>query len=174
MAVTGIFSSVGHLSVDGFGGFDDMSGVPGFEGNQSGFFSGFSELGAMGTIVPILIGIVFLVVACGIVYAIFSGVRTWSSNNAAAVLTLHSRVVTKRTEVSGGSGDSSATTSYYATFEFDNGERLELNVGGQNYGMLVEQDRGMLTYQGTRFKHFERDIQPQSGQAGAESGQFYM
>jgi len=140
-----------------------MSGVPGFEGNQSGFFSGFSELGAMGTIVPILIGIVFLVVAGGIVYAIFSGVRTWSSNNATAVLTLHSKVVTKRTEVHGGSGDSSATTSYYTTFEFDNGERLEFNVGGQMYGMLVEQDRGMLTYQGTRFKHFERDIQPQFG-----------
>ncbi|PYE50123.1 uncharacterized protein DUF2500 [Paenibacillus barcinonensis] len=174
MAVTDLFSSLGRLSVDGFGGFDNMSGVPGFEGNQSGFFSGFNEFGAMGAFIQIFIAIVFLVVAGGIVYGVFSGVRTWSSNNATAVLTLYSTVVTKRTEVSGGSGDSRATTMYYATFEFDNRERVELNVGGQMYGMLVEQDRGMLTYQGTRFKHFERDIQPQSGQTGTRSGQFHM
>ncbi|QKS60444.1 DUF2500 domain-containing protein [Paenibacillus barcinonensis] len=128
----------------------------------------------MGAFIQIFIAIVFLVVAGGIVYGVFSGVRTWSSNNATAVLTLYSTVVTKRTEVSGGSGDSRATTMYYATFEFDNRERVELNVGGQMYGMLVEQDRGMLTYQGTRFKHFERDIQPQSGQTGTRSGQFHM
>ncbi|WP_293201718.1 DUF2500 domain-containing protein [Paenibacillus sp.] len=174
MAVTSIFSSETPFSLDGFGDFDDMSSVPGFEGNQSGFFSGFNELGAMGTIVPVLIGIVFVIVAGGIVYAIFSGVRTWSSNNASPVLTLHARIITKRTEVRGGSGDSRATTSYYATFEFDNGGRLELHVNGQTYGMLVEQDRGMLTYQGTRFKHFERDIQPQPGQSGAKNEQFYM
>ncbi|WP_366296359.1 DUF2500 domain-containing protein [Paenibacillus sp. AN1007] len=173
MALTGIFTIANRLSVDGFGGVDDLSSVPGFEGNQSGFFSGLNEFGAMGTFVPMFIGIIFLIVAGGIVYAIFSGVRTWSSNNASAVLTLHCSVVAKRTEVRGGSGDSRTRTSYYATFEFDNGERLELNVGGQMYGMLVEQDRGMLTYQGTRFKHFERDIQPQSGYTGAESEQFY-
>lgn len=86
------------------------------------------------------------------------------------LLTLHSTVVAKRTEVSGGSGDSSATTRYYVTFEFDNGERTELIVGGNHYGMMVENDRGMLTYQGTRFKHFERDVQPQSG---VSKGQFY-
>ncbi|WKL05192.1 DUF2500 domain-containing protein [Paenibacillus amylolyticus] len=67
-------------------------------------------------------------------------------------------------------GDSSATTRYYVTFEFDNGERTELIVGGNHYGMMVENDRGMLTYQGTRFKHFERDVQPQSG---VSKGQFY-
>ncbi|WP_339302822.1 DUF2500 domain-containing protein [Paenibacillus sp. FSL R5-0519] len=170
MALTSVSSSMGQLSVDGFGVFDDMSGVPGFEGNQGGFFSGLNEFGAMGAFVSIFIGAVFLIVAGVIVYAIISGVRTWSSNNAAALLTLHSAVVAKRTEVSGGSGDSSATTRYYVTFEFDNGERIELIVGGNHYGMLAEHDRGMLTYQGTRFKHFERDVQPQSG---VNKGQFY-
>ncbi|MBT2282924.1 DUF2500 domain-containing protein [Paenibacillus polymyxa] len=124
----------------------------------------------MGAFVSIFIGAVFLIVAGVIVYAIISGVRTWSSNNATALLTLHSTVVAKRTEVSGGSGDSSATTRYYVTFEFDNGGRNELIVGGNHYGMMVENDRGMLTYQGTRFKHFERDVQPQSG---ISKGQFY-
>ncbi|PQP81457.1 DUF2500 domain-containing protein [Paenibacillus sp. PCH8] len=125
----------------------------------------------MGAFVSIFIGAVFLIVAGVIVYAIISGVRTWSSNNAAALLTLHSTVVAKRTKVTGGSGDSSATTRYYATFELDNGERVELIVGGNHYGMLVENDRGMLTYQGTRFKQFERDVQPQSS---VRNGQFHM
>ncbi|MEC0127447.1 DUF2500 domain-containing protein [Paenibacillus pabuli] len=163
MTVWSISSSMGRLSMDGFGIFDDMNDVPGFEGNQGGFFSGFNEFGAMSAFGSIFIGGVFLIIAGVIVYAIIAGIRTWSLNNAAAVLTLHSTIVAKRTRVSGGAGDSSATTSYYITFELDNGERIELNVGGNDFGMLVENDRGMLTYQGTRFKHFERDVQPQSG-----------
>ncbi|MGV2884038.1 DUF2500 domain-containing protein [Paenibacillus taichungensis] len=163
MTSLSISSSLGWLSMDGFGIFDDMNDVPGFEGNQSGFFGGFNEFGAMSAFGSIFIGGVFLIIAGVIVYAIISGVRTWSSNNASALLTLHSTIVAKRTRVSGGSGDSRASTYYYITFELDNGERVELNVGGSDYGMLVEHDRGMLTYQGTRFKHFERDVQPQSG-----------
>ncbi|WP_228469285.1 DUF2500 domain-containing protein [Paenibacillus sp. JNUCC31] len=170
MTSLSISSSLGWLSMDGFGIFDDMNDVPGFEGSQGGFFSGFNEFGAMSAFGSIFIGGIFLIIAGVIVYAIISGVRTWSSNNAAALLTLHSTIVAKRTRVSGGSGDSSASTSYYITFELDNGERVELNVGGNDYGMLVENDRGMLTYQGTRFKHFERDVQPQSG---ASNNSFY-
>ncbi|ETT52882.1 DUF2500 domain-containing protein [Paenibacillus sp. FSL H7-689] len=170
MALTSVSSSMGRLSVDGFGVFDDMNGVPGFKGNQGGFFSGFSEFAAMNAFASIFIGAIFLIIAGVIVFVIFSGIRSGMSNNAAALLTLHSTVVAKRTEVSGGSGDSSATTRYYVTFEFDNGERTELIVGGNHYGMMVENDRGMLTYQGTRFKHFERDVQPQSG---VSKGQFY-
>ncbi|WP_413409423.1 DUF2500 domain-containing protein [Paenibacillus amylolyticus] len=170
MALTSVSSSMGRLSVDGFGVFDDMNGVPGFEGNQGGFFSGFNEFATMNAFASIFIGGIFLIIAGVIVFVIISGVRTWSSNNAAALLTLHSTVVVKRTEVSGGSGDSRATTRYYVTFEFDNGERTELIVGGNHYGMMVENDRGMLTYQGTRFKHFERDVQPQMG---VSKGQFY-
>lgn len=170
MELMNITSSMGRLSMDGFGVFDDMNEVPGFEGNQGGFFSGFNEFGAMSALGSIFIGGVFLIIAGVIVFAIISGVRTWSSNNAATLLTLHATIVAKRTKVSGGSGDSSAFTSYYITFELDNGERVELNVDGSNYGMLVERDRGMLTYQGTRFKHFERDVQPQSG---ASNSSFY-
>lgn len=117
----------------------------------------------MNAFASIFIGAIFLIIAGVIVFVIISGIRSGSSNNAAALLTLHSTVVAKRTEVSGGSGDSSATTRYYATFEFDNGERTELIVGGNHYGMMVENDRGMLTYQGTRFKHFERGTAPVGG-----------
>ena len=33
---------------------------------------------------------------------------------------------------------------------------MEMNVGGQDYGMLAEGDVGKLTFQGTRYLNFER------------------
>ncbi len=47
---------------------------------------------------------------------------------------------------------------YYVTFEVESGDRIEFAVRGQDYGMLVEGDTGRLSFQGTRFLDFERDI----------------
>jgi len=149
------------MIMDGFGVFDDMNDVPGFEGN-GGFFSQVNEFNTMHTFGTIFIGAVFVIIAVTIGYAIISGLRSWSSNNASPLLTLHSTVVAKRTNVSGGAGDTGTSTSYFLTFELDNGERMEFRVSGSDYGRIVEQDQGMLTFQGTRFKHFEREEQAQS------------
>lgn len=87
------------------------------------------------------------------------GVSTWSKNNASPIETVPARIVAKRAHVSGGSGDSSSTTRYYATFErADSGERVELQVPTRLFGLLVESDHGTLTYQGTRFHGFERQM----------------
>ncbi|MHB9145569.1 MAG: DUF2500 family protein [Symbiobacteriia bacterium] len=43
------------------------------------------------------------------------------------------------------------------TFEFEDGERIELPVGDQVYGEIAGGDVGMLTNQGTRFFGFERE-----------------
>jgi hypothetical protein len=37
---------------------------------------------------------------------------------------------------------------------------MELYVAGHEFGMLIEGDRGMLTFQGTRYLGFERKIAP--------------
>jgi hypothetical protein len=104
---------------------------------------------AMFVIVPVLI--------CGVIaFAIISGIVVWSRNNASPLLSRPSKVVAKRTEVWGGSGDSSASTRYYVTFEFDDRSRLELQLKGSQYGLLAEGDRGTLKYQGTRFLDFAR------------------
>lgn len=101
--------------------------------------------------------VLILVLIVGIVlYKIFSSVSVWSANNASERLTVHCRVVAKRTQVSGGSGDSSAFTRYYATFEFEDGGRVEFPLKGPQYGLLVEGDFGELTYQGTRFIDYVR------------------
>jgi hypothetical protein len=47
-------------------------------------------------------------------------------------------------------------TSYFVTFEVKSGDRMELQVQGHEYGMLVEGDFGELTFQGTRFLNFVR------------------
>ncbi|WP_025692525.1 DUF2500 domain-containing protein [Paenibacillus zanthoxyli] len=105
---------------------------------------------------PVFFKIFFLVFFSIIIYAIFKGIKQWMANNASELLTVSCTVVAKRFRVSGGSGDSSSSTAYYVTFEILNGDRVELKVPGRLYGLIVEGDRGDLTYQGTRFKGFER------------------
>ena len=50
-----------------------------------------------------------------------------------------------------------ASTTYYATFQVESGDRMELRLSGAEYGMLAEGDRGRLTFQGTRYLSFERE-----------------
>lgn len=106
--------------------------------------------------VPIFIGIIFIVVVGFIIFAIISGLKQWSKNNNSPKLSVPAQIVTKRSKTSGGAGDSSASTSYFVTFQFDSGDRLELHLSGTEYGMLAEDDIGVLTFQGTRFHSFER------------------
>lgn len=101
--------------------------------------------------------LIFIIVIGGLVYSIVKGVGTWAQNNASEVVTLQARVVAKRTKVWGGSGESSSSTSYYVTFEAEDGTRQELPVNGRTYGMLAEGDVGALTHQGTRYKGFVRN-----------------
>ena len=48
------------------------------------------------------------------------------------------------------------STSYYATFEVESGDRMEFHLSGSEYGMLAEGDMGKLRFQGTRYLGFER------------------
>ena len=50
-----------------------------------------------------------------------------------------------------------SSTTYYATFQVESGDRMELRLSGAEYGMLAEGDRGRLTFQGTRYLSFERE-----------------
>ncbi len=103
-------------------------------------------------------GTVLLVVAVVVTMAT-RGAAQWSRNNATPVSTVRSRVVAKRGDTWGGAGDSSASTTHYATFELEGGDRVELQVPHRDFGLLAEGDQGRLTYQGTRFKGFERERQ---------------
>ena len=73
-------------------------------------------------------------------------------NDASPRLTSDATVVTKRTHVWGDH----SRTDYYATFQFESGDRLELKIPRDRFGYLVEGDSGKLHFQGTRFLDFER------------------
>ena len=47
-------------------------------------------------------------------------------------------------------------TSYYVTFQVESGDRMEFEVDGSDYGLLVQGDIGKLSFQGTRYLGFER------------------
>jgi hypothetical protein len=101
-------------------------------------------------------GIIAAIVVTVFATVIFRGVRQWRRNNASPVVTTMARVVTKRGEVYGGTGESSARTAYFATFETYTGERCELALPAREFGLIADGDNGQLTYQGTRFKGFAR------------------
>ena len=120
----------------------------------------FGMFSVMNTLFPILFFGVFAVVILTFVVVLVRGAGQWRRNNAAPVLTVEAGVVAKRTQVSRRAGADhdmmDGFTSYYATFEVESGSRMELAVSGEEYGMLAEGDRGRLTFQGTRYKGFER------------------
>ena len=124
----------------------------------SGFETGFTIFQIMFTLVFVLVIGMFIVIAV-------KGISQWNKNNHSPRLTVPATIVAKRTNVShhhhhnhGGTGMHHTThsTTYYVTFQVDSGDRMELLVAGHEFGMLIEGDRGMLTFQGTRYLGFER------------------
>ncbi|WP_239711692.1 DUF2500 domain-containing protein [Paenibacillus sp. 19GGS1-52] len=105
---------------------------------------------------PLFFKLFFLIIVGFFIFIIVRMVNLWMSNNASPLVIARCTAVTKRTEVWGGSGDTGASTSYYVTFELENGSRVELQVQSRVFGLIVEGDLGELSYQGSRFKGFRR------------------
>lgn len=131
---------------------------------------GFSDFGFPGfstgvTIFGIMFTIVFVLVIGTFVVLAIKGISQWNKNNHSPRLTVPVTIVAKRTHVShhhhhnhGGTGMHHTThsTTYYVTFQVDSGDRMELQVAGDEYGLLVEGDKGNVTFQGTRYLGFDR------------------
>ena len=123
-----------------------------------GFGSGF---GSSFSVFMVLFIIMFIVVIGVILVAVFRGIGRWSHNNAQPAVPARAKVVSRRQHFGrhGGAGNDTHHTysTYFATFEFENGQRLELQIPDGEYGMIAEGDIGILTFQGTRFLGFVRD-----------------
>ena len=108
-------------------------------------------------IFPVIFAIVFLGILGVFVFIGLRGFKGWLYNNRQQVYNDPVRVADKRTHVwGGGTHHASANTSYYITFEFENGERQEFMVPDRVYGQTASGDTGTLTWQGTRFHDFQR------------------
>lgn len=83
---------------------------------------------------------------------VFRFSRRDRKNDKSPRLTVEAEIVSKRMHVWGDH----SRTQYYATFEVSSGDRMELLVPHDQYGYLVEHDRGQLSFQGTRFLDFQR------------------
>jgi hypothetical protein len=110
-------------------------------------------------VVPLIIGVVAVFIVSVIGFGLIRALVRWNRNNHSPRVTVPASVVTKRGSVSGGGSNSSSSTTYFATFEIQGGERIEFLIAGREFGMLVEQDRGQLSYQGTRYQGFARTPQ---------------
>lgn len=124
--------------------------------NMAGtFFGGFQ-------IFFVLFLIIFLLVFGVIIATLFRGIARERRNDRAPKLTVLAKVVSKRTHFRHRAGKHSVHgygyTTYYAAFEMESGDRMELLIPENEFGLLVEGDRGNLTFQGTRFLRFERRV----------------
>ena len=119
--------------------------------------------GIMFQIVPMMIFLIFMMVFGIIIFRMVSGAKEWKKNNDSPVLSVSAKVVAKRTDVKyhhhhvNEQVHHSSSTNYYVTFEVESGDRMEMKMKGNQYGMLVEGDRGQLTFQGTRYLEFKRN-----------------
>ena len=111
----------------------------------------------------IMFSIVFIIVIGMCVVTSIKGIVQCNKNNNSPRLTVPATVVAKRTNVShhnhagtNGHHHHSTSTTYYVTFQVESGDRMELHLSGHEFGMLVEGDKGKLSFQGTRYLGFER------------------
>ncbi len=118
---------------------------------------------------PVFFLVVFVLVIGTFLYVLISGLVRFFKNQASPRLVVVAKVVSKRTEVRSGLGQTHhhrtshyhhshyhTFTRYFVTFELEDRERIELQVTGSDYGLIAQGDQGRLTYQGTRFQGFDR------------------
>jgi ribosomal protein L40E len=106
----------------------------------------------------LLFGVVFLaVLVISVGGTIIKTLGDQAHNEAAPVLMADAVVAAKRLQVV--NRGKSHSTEYYATFDLGSGERIELELDGKQYGLLAEEDRGALRYQGTWFLDFDRQAE---------------
>ena len=122
----------------------------------------------MFTLVPIFIGVIFVIMLVSIISGLSRNAKRERKNDQSPRVTADAKVVSKRMQVGErGSrrmrtngmmedGYSYSYSDYFVTFEFESGDRLELPVDGSDYGLLVEGDTGKLSFQGTRYLGFQR------------------
>ncbi len=124
-----------------------------------------SSFTLMQTLIFIVIGLV-LVFFVVMVTRLFLARR---KENKAPRLTVDAKVLSRRTQVGRtgtlSRGDMEAGpvmapgnnyTQYFITFEMESGDRMELAVNRNDFGLIVDGDRGKLTFQGTHLVQFDR------------------
>ena len=126
-------------------------------------FGGDPGFGMTFSIMQVMVPLMFVLVFVFMIVTLVRRIGEWNKNNHSPKLTVPVTIVEKRSDVhrypvSAGKVQTMHTsTSYYATFQVESGDRMEFEISDMEYGMLAEGDRGMLTFQGTRYLDFRRE-----------------
>lgn len=102
----------------------------------------------MFTIIPMFILFIFAV----ILGLITKQGLSYAKDRQKPVIPVRAKILAKRTHVWGDN----SSTNYFATFELENGERMEMQVPDNRIGYMVEGDQGTLSFQGNLFVSFEK------------------
>ena len=125
-------------------------------------FGGDPGFGVTFSIMQVMVPLMFVLVFGFMIVTLVRGIGEWNKNNHSPKLTVPATIVEKRSDVhrypvsTGKVQTMHTSTYYYATFQVESGDRMELSIPTQDYGYLVEGDHGKLTFQGTRYLSFER------------------
>lgn len=115
----------------------------------------------------IIFMVMLLLFLCMFIATFVRAISQWNKNNHSPRLTVEATVVSRRSNVTlhqhrncdmdASMGiQNTRSTTYYVTFQVASGDRMEFVVTGGEYGMLVEGDKGQLSFQGTRYLGFQR------------------
>lgn len=104
--------------------------------------------------------LMFFLVMGMFIFVFIKIIGEWVNNNNSPILSVSAKIVDKRmaTHHHHSNGHHHHTHSYHITFEVESGDRMELNVPRNEFGLLIVGDEGMLSFQGTRYLGFERKI----------------
>ena len=93
-------------------------------------------------------------------WIIGKGIAQFIENENSPVLTGPATIVDMRrkTHHHHSNGHHHHSHTYHITFEVQSGDRMELKVPRSEFGLLVEGDEGVLSFQGTRYLGFERKL----------------
>lgn len=104
--------------------------------------------------------IIFVIVIGTFIVNAIRGVSQWNKNEESPQLSVHATVKGKRAHVRSTYHNDNyhnhTRTTYYATFEFESGDRKEFHLSASDYAQIAEEDQGTLTFKGSRFLGFER------------------
>lgn len=121
---------------------------------------GFSHMGPMGGGFALMPAFMALVPGAFIVLGIFllaKHVKTMGAFRNAPVQSHAAIIAGKRTQVSGGGRNSSASTTYYITAEYENGRREEFStMTHELYARVSEGDAGVLFVRSRYALDFDR------------------
>lgn len=92
-----------------------------------------------------------------VIFVFAKSIIQWNKNNNSPRLSVDAAIVDKqrKTHHHNHNGHHHVSHSYYVTFRVQSGDTMALRVPRDDFYMLMEGDKGVLSFQGTRYLGFE-------------------